>query len=259
MTDSPAEAVYEVDGPVATITLDRPDRLNAMTERMLTEYVAAVREAGADPAVRCVVVTGRGRGFCAGADLGVLADGPSALDRLTRADLLPTVANEIDTPVVMAVNGPCVGMGLSLAASGDIRLAGRSAALAAAFPRLGLTAEYGLGWLLPRLVGTGRAAEILLTGRTLDADEALRIGLVTAVHDDDALLTAAHDLARAIADGCSPWSVRTIKAQLRRAASEDWATSIDRSLTLMHESFARPELPEAIAARAEKRPPAFSD
>jgi enoyl-CoA hydratase/carnithine racemase len=259
MTDSPAEAVYEVDGPVATITLDRPDRLNAMTERMLTEYVAAVRKAGADPSVRCVVVTGRGRGFCAGADLGVLADGPSALDRLTRADLLPTVALEIDTPVVMAVNGPCVGMGFSLAASGDLRLAGRSAALAAAFPRLGLTAEYGLGWLLPRLVGAGRAAEILLTGRTLDADEALRIGLVTGIHDDDALLPAAQELARGIADGCSPWSVRTIKAQLRRAATDDWSTSIDRSLALMHESFARPELPEAIAARAEKRAPVFPD
>lgn len=253
------EVAYEVGDRVATITLDRPDKLNAITPSMLAAYIDAVRAADADPGVRCIVVTGRGRAFCAGADLSVLSMGADDVAGLARPDALPTVALEVDTPVVMAVNGPCVGLGFALVVAGDIRLASESAAMSAVFPRLGLTAEYGLSWLLPRMIGAGPATEILLTGRAVDAAEALRLGLVSSVHADDELLAAAQAKARDIADACSPWSMRTIKGQLRHDAAADWSTSVNRTIGLMHDSFARPELHEALRARTEKRLPAYGD
>ena len=188
-----------------------------------------------------------------------LSQGIDVVAGLARPGYLPSVTLEVDTPVVMAINGPCIGMGFALAVASDIRLASQSATLSAAFPRLGLSAEYGLSWLLPRIVGAGVATEMLMTGRTFGADEALRTGLVTSVHPDDELLAAATAVARDMADSCSPWSLRTIKGQLRHDAAAAWGPSMERTLGLMHESFARPELGEALRARAERRPPVYGD
>ena len=248
----------EVDQGVALITFHRPDRLNALTPQMGEEYAAAVRAANADPDVRVAVVTGAGRGFCSGADLSVLAQGPQALDGFvgqTTQENLPTAALDVDIPVVMAVNGPAAGLGFVIALTGDLCLASPQARFISAFSRLGLVAEYGVAWLLPRIVGRQRASEILLSGRAIDAEEAVHLGLVQGVHDDvvDAALTWARDVAR----HCSPSSLAIIKRQLREADTATMASSTAESLALMRESFRGADLPEALLAKAAGRAPDF--
>ena len=192
---------YEVADRVATITLNRPDRLNAWTGRMHHEYRSAMAEADADPEVRAVVVTGAGRGFCAGADARAL-DGhvaKGAYDSGVVDDELPRpgygVRPEFDhafafhfgltVPVIAAVNGPAAGVGLVLACFADIRFAAAGAKLTTSAPRLGLPAEYGLSWVLPRLVGAGHAADLLLSSRIVLAEEAEGMGLVNRVLPPD--------------------------------------------------------------------------
>jgi len=255
---SPEPVLMDVHDRVALITLNRPERLNAFTEGMGSAYAQALRDADADPGVRVVVVTGAGRGFCSGADLSVLAQGPDALDGFvsdTAWDDLPTVALEVSIPVVMAVNGPAAGLGFVLALTGDVCLASPSARFISAFSRLGLVAEYGVAWLLPRLIGRQRAAEILLSGRAVDADEAQRIGLVQGVHDE--VVDAAMAWARDVAAHCSPGSLRTMKRQLSDAQTSTLHASITESLQLMRESFRGPDLAEALLAKAAGRPPEF--
>jgi enoyl-CoA hydratase/carnithine racemase len=253
-----ASVLVEVRDHVALITLNRPDRLNAMTPQMGAAYAGALRGASTDPDVRVAVVTGAGRGFCSGADLSVLAAGPEALENFVSEaprDELPTVALEVDIPVVMAVNGAAAGLGFVMALTGDVCLASPTARFISAFSRLGLVAEYGVAWLLPRMVGRQRAAEILLSGRSLDAAEAERIGLVAGVHDD--VVGAAMDWARDVAAHCSPASLATMKAQLRAAEDTDLAESTAASLRLMRESFRGPDLAEALLAKAQGRAPDF--
>ena len=246
------------DGSVSVLTLNRPDRFNALVPEMVRAYVQALREADADPDVRVIVVTGAGKGFCSGADLSILAQGPENLDRFVdgfSTDDMFTAAMSLGTPVAMAVNGAAAGVGMVLALSGDVRFAASGASFISAFTRLGLTAEYGIAWLLPRLVGEGRAREILLSGRPVAAEEALRIGLVDAV-SDDALATAlswAHDVAA----HCSPSAMATMKGQLRRSAEQSLPQQLTESLALMSQSFRWPDLAEAMTARAEKRAPDF--
>lgn len=258
MSDAQAAIAVDVIDHVAVITLNRPERLNALTPEMGAEYAAALHRADADPDVRVAVVTGAGRGFCSGADLGVLAQGSDALDgfvaQTTEANL-PTSALTVGIPVVMAVNGPAAGLGFVIALTGDVCFASPQARFISAFSRLGLVAEYGIAWLLPRLVGRQRAAEILLSGRPIDADEALRLGLVQAIHDD--ALEAAMTWARDVAAHCSPSSLRTIKRQLIDADSAGLRDSSMASLLLMRESFRGPDLAEALIAKAERRPPSF--
>ena len=158
-------------------------------------------------------------------------------------------------PVVMAVNGPAAGVGFVLAMTGDIRFAAPSATFISAFVRLGLVAEYGSAWLLPRLVGQGQASEILLSGRTVDAAEALRMGLVERVSDDP-LAEAVH-WARQVAAECSPTSLATIKRQLLASGAQTYPQSLDESLSLMRVSFRSPDIAEALLARAQKRPVDF--
>lgn len=258
MTDGEPEILVDVVDKVAVITFNRPDRLNALTPDMGAAYAAALREADADPAVRVAVVTGAGRGFCSGADLSVLAQGPQALDGFvaqTADDDLPTAALSVGIPVAMAVNGPAAGLGFVIALTGDVCFASPQARFISAFSRLGLVAEYGVAWLLPRMVGRQRAAEILLSGRPVDADEALRLGLVQSIHDD--ALAAAMAWARDVADNCSPSSLRTIKGQLIDADTQDVSESTMHSLQLMRESFRGPDLAEALLAKSERRPPSF--
>jgi enoyl-CoA hydratase/carnithine racemase len=257
-SDQQDTVLLEVDRGVATITLNRPDKLNALTPEMGLRYAAVLRECDADPDVRAIVVTGAGRGFCSGADLGVLAQGPDALDAYAAdqsPEDLPTVTLRLGTPVVAAVNGPCAGIGFVLAIATDVRFAGPGATFSSTFTRLGLTAEYGSAWLLPRLVGLPRATEILLSGRTVRAEEAARIGLVHELVDDP--LAAARAWAADLAANCSPKAVATVKGQLRAASESGLDDAVMTSLDLMSASFRWPDLAEALTARLEKRPPRF--
>ncbi len=250
---------YRTEGHVAIVTLNRPDRLNALLPGMGRSYARALRQAEVDPSVRVIVVTGSGRGFCAGADLSVLAEGPQALmGYLENEDLsdLPTVALSIAKPVVTAINGPCAGIGFVLAVAADVRFAAPSASLGTAFSRLGLVAEYGIAWLLPRLIGLPAATEILLSGRTLSAHEALRLGLVHEVADD--VLTRAMEWAHEVAASCSPGSIRAMKQQLLQGQSQPLDDALRSSLQLMANSFRGPDLPEALSARTERRLPRFA-
>lgn len=250
--------LYRVNDGVAVVTLNRPERLNALLPGMGQQYADLLRKADADPQVRAIVVTGAGRGFCSGADLGILGGSPDALHAYLDGqdvDSLPTVALRIGTPVVTAVNGPCAGIGFVLAISADARFAAPTATFSSTFARLGLIAEYGSTWLLTRLVGLAHATDILLTARTLSADEALSMGLVSEVSDD--VLARAMAWARDVADNCSPSSTAVIKRQILQSDSETLAESVESSLVDMRAAFGRPDLAEAIAAKAEKRPPRF--
>jgi len=243
---------------VAVITLNRPDKLNAVTREMADAYATHMRAADDDPDVRAIVVTGAGRGFCSGADIGILAAGAEALsDFLPAREDLPQMALDLRTPVIAAVNGPVAGVGFAYMVGSDVRFAARGATMSTTFARLGLVAEYGLSWLLPRLIGIQAALDLLLTGRTIDADEAARIGLVQAVLPPEDLLDHAIGFGRDLARQCSPYSLANIKEQIYADASRDRATALTDTLERMHYSISRPDLPEALRARAEERLPRF--
>ena len=222
---------YEVADHVATITLDRPDRLNAFTVTMQRELCAALDEVDADPEVRVVVVTGRGRGFCAGADLG---GGEASFDNSSDTAATAGVVTEADgrhrdegglvalrffectKPVIGAINGAAVGVGITMALPFDVRLASTSSKFGFVFARRGLVPEACSSWFLPRVVGISRAMEWCATGRVFGADEALAGGLVRSVHEPDALLPAAYDMAGEIAANTSAVSVTLTRALLWR-------------------------------------------
>jgi enoyl-CoA hydratase/carnithine racemase len=220
-------------------------------------YAEALRACGHDPSVRAIVVTGAGKGFCAGADLGVLAQGPEALEAFLaeqRRDS-PTLALDLPVPVVTAVQGAAAGLGFVIAVAADVTFLGARARLIPAFPRLGLIAEYGIASLLLARIGHTRTSDLLLSGRELDATEAQEWGLGTGPVDDP--LAAALDWAQTVAAQCSPTSVATIKGQIARAAQQPRDLALAESLDLMSESFRGPDLPEALRARAEGRAPDF--
>jgi enoyl-CoA hydratase/carnithine racemase len=247
---------YTVDAGVALLTLNRPDALNAWTFQMGREYLQSLDAAAADPDVRAVVITGAGRGFCAGADMGMLKDliagiHPTADSVRDDVDMEPAVPK----PVIAAVNGPCVGLGLTRALYCDVRFLARGTKLSTAFVRRGLPAEDGTAWLLPRIVGWSHALDIMLSGRAVADDEAATLGLVDHVVDD--ALAAALDYARDIAASCSPASLREIKSQVWGDAVGTLKASMDRADGLMVSAFTRPDLTEGVASYLEKRPPRF--
>jgi len=246
-------------GQVAVVTLNRPAKLNAVTREMADAYARHMRAADRDPDVRAIVVTGAGRGFCAGADLGILGAGVAALSEFLPApEDLPQMALDLRTPVIAAVNGPVAGVGFAYMLGSDVRFAAEGATMSTTFARLGLIAEYGLSWLLPRLIGLPAALDLLLTGRTIDAAEAARIGLVQAVLPPEDLLDHAVTYGRELARNCSPYSLANIKAQVYADAARDRATALADTLERMHDSVRRTDLPEALRARAEDRPPRFA-
>jgi len=264
---------YEVDDLVATITLDRPHRLNAWTGRMHTEYRWALHQAEAADDVRVVVVTGAGRGFCAGADSGALEGhvAKGGYDPGTPPDLARPgygVRPELDhdfafhfgltTPVIAAVNGPAAGVGLVLACYADLRFATAGAKLTTAHGRLNLPAEYGLSWLLPRLIGLGRANDLLLSSRVVLAEEALDMGLVNQVHPGHDLLDATYEYARLLATTISPRSLAQTKRQIALDLHRDLGTSVEEAGLLLSEMMAEPDFAEGVAALNEKRPPRFN-
>lgn len=265
---------YEQAGAVATITLDRPDRLNAWTGRMHTEYRALLARAAADPGVRVIVVTGAGRGFCAGADTKAL-EGHAArggYDPGTGPHLAYPgygVRPEFDAelayhfgipkPVIAAVNGPAAGVGLALACYCDLRFAAAGAKLTTAHGRLGLPAEFGLSWLLPRIVGFAHAADLLLSSRVVTAEEALAMGLLNRVLPADELMGAVYDYARMLVEEVSPASLAATKLQLYADVYATAAQSVEQAQDRLEQMMAGADFAEAVAARSERRPPRFAD
>src|SRR5690242_5615197 len=199
------------DEGVAVLTLNRPDRLNAWTREMENLYFDLLEQCGRDGDVRAIVVTGAGRGFCAGADMGDLQDlgnggGPSAEEAAAerRPQRLPL---SIPKPVIAAINGPCAGIGLVQALMCDVRFAAEGAKFTTAFARRGLVAEHGISWLLPRLVGPARALDLLLSGRVVLAEEAEQLGLVNRSLPADRVVDEALAYARDLAANCAPSSM----------------------------------------------------
>ncbi|MET7398817.1 enoyl-CoA hydratase-related protein [Dactylosporangium sp. NPDC005572] len=243
-------------GPVLVLVLNRPERLNAWTNELEDAYFARLDEAEDDPSVRAVVVTGAGRGFCAGADLAALAaisDGADVPPR-PRARTFPLTLRK---PLIAAINGPAAGLGLVEALYCDLRFATPDAKLTTSFAQRGLIAEYGIAWLLPRLVGLSRALDLLLSARVVTGAEALTMGLVDRVVDADQLLDAAVAYAQALADTCAPASMATIKAQVYGALDTDLPTAVAESERLMAASFTGPDLAEGVRSYLERRPPSF--
>lgn len=264
-TDTAVDAVrYEVADGVALVTLNRPAQLNSWDADIAAGLYACMDRAEADRAVRAVVLTGAGRGFCAGANLG--SAGPVAETLLNAADndvsalvgeRYPHFLTALRKPVIAAINGACAGIGLTHALMCDVRFAAAGAKFATAFPRRGLIAEYGITWILPRLAGWGAAMDLLVSGRTFVAEEAAELGLVKEVVPGERLLERAMDYAGDIARNCSPASLAVIKQQVYGDALLDVAEVSARAETLMHESMLRPDLVEGITSFLQKRPPQF--
>lgn len=252
------------DGPVRVLTLDRPERLNALSPGLVDDLHAALADARGAADCRVLVLTGAGRGFCAGLDLGGLESlqdaSPQERMRGQRIAALVTALRDLPQPVVAAVNGPAAGGGLALALASDLRVLSACASLHVAFSGIGLSAcDIGVSWLLPRLVGASVAFELLLTGRRVDAQDAYRIGLAGQVVPDEELLPAALALARQVA-AHSPMGLRMIKevmwSQLEVGSLQAGIDLENRTQVLT--TFTR-DHPEAVAALLERRPAAFTD
>jgi enoyl-CoA hydratase/carnithine racemase len=256
------ELLYEVNDGIGLITLNRPDRLNAWTPSMGAEYLAALDDAGSNPGVRVVVVTGAGRGFCAGADMGLLSELAGGErtegERVSGETQRPPSRMEpgVPKPVIAAINGACAGLGLVRAMFCDIRFAASGAKFTTAFARRGLVAEHGLSWLLPRLAGVSRSLDVLFSGRVFLAEEALQLGLVNRVVDGD-VLAAAMDYARELATYSSPASMADMKRQIWTDAVTELDEAWARAEKLMLASFTRPDLAEGVASYVEGRDPKF--
>jgi enoyl-CoA hydratase/carnithine racemase len=258
---SAAVVLIEVSEGVAVLTLNRPDRLNAWTAEMGRTYFDLLDECAAREDVRAVVVTGAGRGFCAGADMQDLQSiGEGDLDG-ARADQDPrpqTYALEVPKPVVAAINGACAGLGLVHALMCDIRFAAEGAKLTTAFARRGLVAEHGISWILPRLIGPARALDLLLSGRIVLAEEAAELGLVNRAVAPDRLLEEAIAYARDLATNCAPSSMAEMKRQVYRDLDRGLAPALEEANLLMVRSLLGEDFREGVASFVERREPQFA-
>ena len=250
-----------IEDGVALLTLNRPDRLNAWTAEMEHTYFDMLEECASSAEVRVVVVTGAGRGFCAGADmkdLQAIGEGSveaSALARERRPQSFPL---SIPKPIVAAINGACAGIGLVQALMCDVRFAAEGAKLTTAFARRGLVAEHGISWILPRLVGPARALDLLLSGRVVLAREALQLGLVNRVLAPDELLEQTLGYARELAVSCSPASMASMKRQVYADLERGRSDAVAEADRLMLESFAAPDFVEGVTSFLERRDPHFA-
>jgi enoyl-CoA hydratase/carnithine racemase len=264
------QITYEVADGILTITLNRPDRLNAWTPTMQQELIAALDLADADDDVRAVVFTGAGRGYCAGADLSA---GGATFDREARGmvvtdgevprdggGVFTLRAFESTKPLIAAINGPAVGVGVTMTLPMDVRLASEGARFGFVFARRGIVPEAASSWFLPRIVGISRAMEWVATGRVFDASEALSGGLVRSIHAPDELLPAAYALAREIADNTAPVSVALARRMLWRMLGAEHPLAAHRadSLAMMLRGQSA-DAREGVTAFLEKRPAEFPD
>ena len=259
MTEPDANVVlYERRDAVAIVTLNRPDRLNAWTPQIETEYFDALARAADDNDVRAIVVTGAGRGFCAGADMNYL-QGIETGDRGGRSgpQRPQTFPLTIPKPLIAAVNGPCAGIGMVHALMCDLRFAAAGAKFTTAFARRGLVAEHGMSWLLPRLVGQAHALDLLYSARVVLAEEALTMGLVNKVVDPAQLMDETLAYATELATWSSPASMAAMKFQVYRHADSDLATALADSNKLMAKSLRGGDFREGVASFVDKREPKF--
>jgi enoyl-CoA hydratase/carnithine racemase len=271
------ETLYSVGDRIATITLNRPDKLNAWTVIMEQEVRAAMYAAESDENVRVIVLTGAGRGFCAGADMSLLGSiAQQGLGEQDRAEVLRNTSGggranvrpdfqkkysyfpAIQKPVIAAVNGPAVGLGFIISLYCDLRFASESARFGTAFAQRGLIAEYGLAWLLPRLVGVGHALDMLFSARLVDASEALRMGLVNQVFPQDRFLDGVYAYAQDLTHNVSPRSMRIVKDQVYNGMFQTLADAVELSEREMLESLRCEDFKEGVAHFLEKRAPAFT-
>jgi enoyl-CoA hydratase/carnithine racemase len=276
-----AEILYDVDDPVATITLNRPEALNAWTDTMAGEVRDAIGRAEHDPAVVGIVLTGAGRGFCAGADMKRLSalsgagggEGETVLTEgtsLERSTMMPgdeswgedlrgsyTYLMSVPKPIVAAINGPVAGMGVPIALACDLRLMNEATVLTTSFAQRGLVAEWGLSWLLTRLVGPANALDLLYSARRVDGAEAARMGLVNRALPADEVLPAAQDYVRELARTSSPTSMAIMKRQVYTELHAGLGAAERNAVKLMRESFGRPDFAEGVASYLERRDPKF--
>lgn len=246
----------EIDAGVAVLTLDDPERHNAWSPELEAIFYERLDAVGADPAVRVVVMTGSGRMFCPGAStdrLNHIAE--VGLDYSDRIPFTKTLT--FRKPLIAAINGGCAGIGFIQAMFCDIRFMASTAKITTAFARRGLPAEHAISWWLPRVIGAERALDLLLSGRTVTADEALRIGLVSRVVQPDQLMPAVLEYARDIAANCAPGAVATIKRQIIDDLSSSYGEALERAYSLTVEASHGAEFREAVAAFTDKRPPNF--
>ncbi|MEM6999848.1 MAG: enoyl-CoA hydratase-related protein [Pseudomonadota bacterium] len=262
------ELLVEQDGHVVTITLNRPERLNAISRPMLNELSAKVVEADKDPDVRCIVLTGAGRGFCAGLDLidtsdrmdddGGMRQGsnrPRQLFDLRDAPI--NVMWHCDTPIICAINGAAAGYGMDLTLLCDMRVMAENAKLAAVTAKRNVVPESGGTWLLPRLVGWAKASELYYRGRTVGAEEALEIGIVNTVVPRDEVLSTAQQWAAEVAEN-APMAVQTTKRMMRMGLEESYDTAVDHLMVHLNGLFQSEDFAEGLKAFMEKRKPNFT-
>jgi enoyl-CoA hydratase/carnithine racemase len=247
-----------LDRGVLLLTLNRPERNNAWNPELEEAFFDALVDGAADPETRVIVVTGAGKSFCPGIDMQILADAADGQRAAERPRRPMTLAQSIPKPVIAAINGACAGIGMIQACAADLRFAARGAKMATSFSRRGLPAENAISWLLPRIVGTGAAMELLISGRTFVAEEAHTLGLVNRLFDGDDLINETLSYAREVAEYCSPRSMATIKAQVL----SDWERSAEASRRVAVELLGQmrdgDDLREGTMSFTEKRPPRFA-
>jgi enoyl-CoA hydratase/carnithine racemase len=259
--DAPAQLVLaEHRGPVLVLTFNRATKLNAWTDELENRYFTLLDAAEDDPDVRAVVVTGAGRGFCAGADLQRLRS-VGEVSEVSDTDMARRRPRDLPLtlrkPLIGAVGGVAAGLGMVEALYCDVRFGSPAARFTTAFAQRGLIAEYGISWLLPRLVGHSRAADLLLSSRMVDAEEAFRIGLLDHLVPTGSVVDAAVAYATDLAARCSPASMATIKSQLRDDADGAYADSVARAEAVMLQAFRGADFVEGVASHLDKRPPSF--
>lgn len=268
------EILYEVDGPVAIITMNRPETLNALTDRTQAEIRHALDAAEKDGDVIGTVITGAGRGFCSGVDMNALGAMSEAGKRLGDSydDLAANPGNPdrdpnfvvgasyflgLRKPLIAAINGACAGLGFSYAVFCDLRFVDKSAKFATSFSQRGLIAEHGTSWILPRLIGPAHALDILWTSRKFDGEEAGRIGLATHVSEPGEVVTDAVNYLKGIAANAAPNSLMMMKRQVYKHLNAELRGAMDESNTWMDESLARGDFKEGVASFVERRAPNF--
>lgn len=245
----------EVSDGVATLTLNRPERLNAWTPDLQDQLYGLFAELQDDPEVRVVVVTGAGRGFCVGADTEVLNAAVGGTEASSRPLLAPM---QFPKPIIAAINGPCAGLGLQLALMCDIRFASKTAKMTTAFTRRGLIAEHGLTWILPKVTTMANALDLLMTARVFTGAEAKDLGVVNFAVEPDEVLDRARAFAQDLADNVSPTAMAVTKWQVYNHQDMRLWPSLDHSDELMAESIDRGDLKEGVASFVEKRKPQFA-